>query len=132
MLIAYPAWDAVANYFDAGRSGGLDRNTSQKLNLVVSAVTVIAVGIALGQSMNTVILAYAVWAALAGLFQFATAVRRWKSVGAQWVMILSGAQSILAGGFMPSSPMDPSRSVSPALCPMPRSALSIFWSPRSG
>jgi len=40
---------------------------------------------------------FGVWAALAGLFQLATGVRRWKSYGAQWPMILSGAQSAFVG-----------------------------------
>jgi uncharacterized membrane protein HdeD (DUF308 family) len=40
-----------------------------------------------------------VWAVLSGLFQLATGVRRWKYAGAQWAMILSGAQSALAGAF---------------------------------
>ncbi len=34
---------------------------------------------------------------VAGLSQLATGVRRWRSYGAQWAMILSGAQSALAG-----------------------------------
>jgi hypothetical protein len=100
MLVAYPAWDAVANYVDARRSGGIARNKSQMLNFVVSVVTAIAVAVALGLSNNAVLQVFGVWAALAGLFQLVTAVRRWKSYGAQWAMILSGAQSILAGGFM--------------------------------
>ncbi|PZV36658.1 hypothetical protein B5V02_20720 [Mesorhizobium kowhaii] len=58
----------------------------------------VAVGIALGESMNTVLAVFGVWAVLSGLFQLATAVRRWKS-GAQWAMVLSGAQSALAGIF---------------------------------
>ncbi|RWL24488.1 MAG: hypothetical protein E5X68_17880, partial [Mesorhizobium sp.] len=33
------------------------------------------------------------------VFQLLTAVRRWKTNGAQWAMILSGAQSALAGLF---------------------------------
>lgn len=99
MLVAYPAWDAVANYVDASRSGGLARNKSQLLNVIVSVVTAIAVAAALRDSMNAVLQVFGVWAALAGLFQLVTSVRRWSS-GAQWAMILSGAQSILAGGFM--------------------------------
>ena len=47
--------------------------------------------------MNSVLEVFGIWAVLAGLFQLATAVRRWKSYGAQWAMILSGAQSTLAG-----------------------------------
>jgi hypothetical protein len=98
MLVAYPAWDALANFIDAGRSGGLGRNRSQMLNFVVSTVTAVAVIVALGKSMNAVLVVFGAWAALAGLFQLVTGVRRWKS-GAQWAMILSGAQSALAGIF---------------------------------
>ncbi|TIR23039.1 MAG: DUF308 domain-containing protein [Mesorhizobium sp.] len=99
MLVAYPLWDALANYLDAQRSGGLGRNRSQLLNFVVSIVTAIAVAIALGYSMNAVLAVYGVWAAFSGVFQLLTAVRRWKTNGAQWAMILSGAQSALAGLF---------------------------------
>jgi len=99
MLVGYPAWDAAANLLDARRSGGLARNASQALNLVVSLVTAAAVAVALGRSMNAVLAVYGLWAVLAGLFQLVTAVRRWKSAGAQWAMILSGAQSALAGLF---------------------------------
>lgn len=99
MLVAYPLWDALANYIDARRSGGLGRNKPQALNFVVSVLTAVAVAIALGKSMNAVLAVFGVWAILAGLFQLATAVRRWKTAGAQWAMILSGAQSALAGGF---------------------------------
>lgn len=100
LLIAYPAWDAIANYLDAWRSGGLARNKSQMLNFLVSIVTTAAVALALGRGMGAVLAVFGVWAALSGLLQLVTAVRRWKSHGAQWAMILSGAQSALAGGFM--------------------------------
>ncbi|MGX5800884.1 DUF308 domain-containing protein [Bradyrhizobium sp. Arg314] len=99
MLVTYPVWDALANYVDAQRSGGLRRNKSQMLNFAVSIVTAIAVAIALGRSMNTVLSVYGVWAVVSGAFQLLTAVRRWKTNGAQWAMILSGAQSALAGLF---------------------------------
>jgi len=99
LLVAYPAWDAIANYSDAKKSGGLKSNLSQTLNLVVSVLTTVGVEIALGTNMNAVLAVFGVWAILSGLFQLATAVRRWKSYGAQWVMILSGAQSALAGTF---------------------------------
>ena len=98
MLVAYPAWDALANFVDARRTGGLNRNKTQLLNFVISLITTVAVAIALGKSMNAVLAVFGVWAVLSGLFQLATAVRRWKS-GAQWAMVLSGAQSALAGIF---------------------------------
>ena len=97
LLLLYPLWDAAANLVDARRNGGLRRNPTQALNVGVSAVTTVAVALALGMSMNTVLLVFGIWAALAGLFQLATAVRRWKCHGAQWAMVLSGAQSALAG-----------------------------------
>jgi uncharacterized membrane protein HdeD (DUF308 family) len=100
MLVAYPAWDAIANYLDASRSGGLGKNKSQMLNVIVSIVTAIAVALTLGRGMHAVLQIFGVWAALAGLFQLVTGVRRWKSFGAQWAMILSGAQSGLAATFM--------------------------------
>jgi uncharacterized membrane protein HdeD (DUF308 family) len=96
LLVAYPAWDAVANFVDAQRSGGLKDNGSQAFNVAVSAITTIAVAIALGQGMHAVLAVFGVWASLAGLFQLITGVRRWKA-GAQAAMILSGAQSVLVG-----------------------------------
>ena len=99
MLVAYPAWDALANFVDAQRAGGLRRNKSQLLNVVISVLTTLAVAVALTHSMNAVLGVYGVWAVLSGLFQLTPAVRRWKTNGAQWAMILSGAQSALAGIF---------------------------------
>lgn len=100
MLVGYPAWDAIANFVDAQRSGGITSNRSQLLNFVVSVITAIAVAVALSDSMASVLLVFGIWAGFAGIFQLATAVGRWKSYGAQWAMILSGAQSALAGIFM--------------------------------
>ena len=42
---------------------------------------------------------FGIWATAAGLAQLTTGVRRWRTSGAQWAMILSGAQSMLAGVF---------------------------------
>jgi uncharacterized membrane protein HdeD (DUF308 family) len=99
MLVGYPAWDATANFVDARRNGGLGRNYTQLLNFIASAITTVAVAVELGNGMNGVLVVFGLWAGFAGLFQLATAVRRWKSYGAQWAMILSGAQSVVAGLF---------------------------------
>lgn len=100
MLVGYPLWDALANFVDAKRSGGLRRNLTQLLNFAVSIVTSIAVALALRNSMNNVLVVFGVWAGFAGILQLATAIGRWKTTGAQWAMILSGAQSALASAFM--------------------------------
>jgi len=99
LLIAYPAWDALANLLDARRNGGLGRNPPQMLNVVVSVGTTIAIAWALTFGMPATIKVLGAWAILSGLLQLATAVRRWKREGGQWVMILSGAQSAAAGAF---------------------------------
>ena len=49
--------------------------------------------------IKTVVGLFGAWAIVAGLLQLVTGLRRWKSFGAQWTMVLSGAQSALAGGF---------------------------------
>ncbi len=99
MLIAYPLWDALANLVDARSNGGLANNRAQAINVVVSILT--AIGVAAGAivGMNAMLGVFALWALIAGLLQLATGVRRWKTYGAQWAMILSGAQSALAGVF---------------------------------
>lgn len=99
LLVAYPAWDAAANLLDARRSGGLARNRTQAINAAVSGATALAI-LASFSNMNAAVGVFGLWAILAGLLQLATGVRRWKAYGAQWVMILSGAQSVLAGGFI--------------------------------
>jgi uncharacterized membrane protein HdeD (DUF308 family) len=111
LLVAYPAWDALANFVDASRSGGLGRNRTQAINVLASLATALAVVLALTMSMNWVLGVFGVWAILSGLLQLGTAVRRWKRFGAQWAMILSGGQSALAGSFFiiqARMPMPPS------------------------
>jgi uncharacterized membrane protein HdeD (DUF308 family) len=115
LLLIYPAWDAAANYVDASRSGGLGQNPTQALNVVVSLVTTVAVVLALLTSMNWVVGVFGAWALLSGLLQLGTAVRRWKSYGAQWAMVLSGGQSAVAGGFF----------IAQALLPKPPSIANL-------
>ncbi|MCP3414985.1 MULTISPECIES: DUF308 domain-containing protein [Bradyrhizobium] len=100
LFVIYPAWDGIANLADARVNGGLKANPSQALNVVVSAITTLAVIVALSHSSYAVLAVFGVWAILAGVLQLYTGVRRWRHYGAQWAMILSGAQSALAGGYM--------------------------------
>jgi len=99
LLVAYPAWDALANYIDMSRSGGKAENRTQATNVLISVMTTIAVIVAWMVNMNGVLEVFGVWAILSGLLQLGTAVRRWKHLGAQWAMVLSGRQSALAGAF---------------------------------
>lgn len=100
LVVIYPAWDALANLIDARSNGGLKANPSQALNVFVSTILTVAVIFAVNRDTYAVLAVYGVWAILSGLLQLYTGVRRWRSYGAQWAMVLSGAQSALAGGFM--------------------------------
>jgi uncharacterized membrane protein HdeD (DUF308 family) len=100
LLVIYPAWDALANLVDARANGGMAANRSQTLNVIASALVTAIVVVAVMKDTYAVLAVFGIWAILSGLLQLYTAVRRWRSYGAQWAMILSGAQSTLAGGFM--------------------------------
>ena len=125
LLVIYPLWDALANLVDARVNGGLRVNPSQALNVVVSIVTALAVVVAAYNSTYAVLAVFGAWAILSGLLQLYTGVRRWRTYGAQWVMILSGAQSALAGGFMLSQSLG---TVAPTILDIvPYAAFGAFY-----
>jgi uncharacterized membrane protein HdeD (DUF308 family) len=97
LLVLYPAWDAVANVIDAQRSGGLQVNPGQKFNALTSIVTAACMAAAFVLHGNAGgVLVFGVWAFLAGVFQLAVGIRR-RKLGGQVFMMISGAQSALAG-----------------------------------
>jgi uncharacterized membrane protein HdeD (DUF308 family) len=99
LLIVYPAWDALANLLDARMAGGAKANPTQVLNAWSSALVTVAVAASLVLKIQVILAIFGAWAIVAGLLQLATAIRRRKGDRGQWVMMLSGAQSALAGGF---------------------------------
>ena len=131
LLVVYPAWDALANFVDLSRSGGMAANRTQAVNVAISAVTTLAVFPALNAGLPSVLTVFGVWAILSGALQLGTAVRRWKLAGAQWVMILSGAQSALAGLFFivqSHAPMPPAIvKIAAERVPPPERVLDRHW-----
>ncbi len=99
LLIVYPAWDALANWVDARMTGGAKANPTQVLNVWMSALVTVAVAVSVGSHVRLILGSFGLVAIVAGLLQLATAIRRRKGNRGQWVMMLSGAQSALAGGF---------------------------------
>src|SRR5206468_4013449 len=85
MLVGYPLWDAAANFVDAQRNGGLRSNKAQALNVLASAIATIAVVVALGRGMGSVLVVFGIWASFSGIFQLATAVSPledlWRAMG---------------------------------------------------
>lgn len=97
LLVLYPAWDAVANVIDARRSGGLRTNPGQKFNALTSIAVAACIAVAFALRGNAGgVLIFGVWALLAGIFQLAVGIRR-RKLGGQAFMMISGAQSALAG-----------------------------------
>ncbi|WPG39264.1 DUF308 domain-containing protein [Variovorax sp. EBFNA2] len=99
LLVIYPAWDALANLVDARMTGGTQANPTQMLNTWISALVTAAVVGSLVFGLQIGLAIFGLWAIVSGLLQLATALRRRKSQRGQWVMMLSGAQSALAGGL---------------------------------
>jgi len=99
LLIVYPAWDAFANLLDIRQSGGAQANRTQVLNLWISTLVAVAVAVSAAAGWQADLLVMGSWAVLSGLLQLATAVRRRRGDRSQWAMMLSGAQSALAGAF---------------------------------
>ncbi len=125
LLVLYPAWDAFANARDAQANGGFRANVPQALNTAVSVAVALGVLAALRIDPRLVLVLFGVWAVLAGLLQLAVGVRRWRTYGAQWAMVLSGAQSALAGGFFIKSAAAPAM---PAIAVVaPYAAFGAFY-----
>jgi uncharacterized membrane protein HdeD (DUF308 family) len=97
LLVIYPLWDAIATLLErrmAG-TGSTDRlgTTNMALGLAATAGMITAVFSTIG----TALLVFGIWALLAGAIQLVVAIRRRRTVGAQWPMVISGGLSVLAG-----------------------------------
>jgi hypothetical protein len=97
LFIIYPAWDAVATYFDIKANPPAANKTPQYINAGISILMAIAVTIALQSGIPEALMVFGVWAFLAGLIQLIIGLRRRKHFEGQWPMIISGGQSMLAG-----------------------------------
>ncbi|GAB4044718.1 membrane protein [Spirosoma jeollabukense] len=97
LFILYPAWDALATFFDIRANPPTANKTPQYVNIAISSTTTVAVSIALQKGLPEALIVFGAWALLTGLIQLILGLRRRKQLGAQWPMILSGGQSMLAG-----------------------------------
>jgi hypothetical protein len=98
LLVAYPLWDVACTVYDlnTGRPEGLAR-TSLLVNALLGVATAVAIALTISTQPGLAIAAFGAWALLAGLLQLCLALYRRSKLGGQWAMILSGAQSTLAG-----------------------------------
>jgi uncharacterized membrane protein HdeD (DUF308 family) len=112
LLIVYPAWDVVGTFLDIRAN---QKNSASKMpqyvNAVISAITTIAVGLALQKGVPEALIVFGIWAIGTGLIQLVLGLQRRKLLGGQWPMIISGGQSILGGSSFIILAHDPTKGV---------------------
>ena len=97
LLVVYPLVDSAAVLWQV-RSEGAARasRVPEVINIVVSVIAAVALGIVSTTSISGVLLVWGLWAVFAGAVQLITALLR-RSLGGQIPQIVSGAISVLAG-----------------------------------
>ena len=97
LLVAYPLWDVACTLYDIKTSGATAGSRTRLANLVFGLVTALAIALTVSTRPSYAIAAFGVWALVAGALQLVSGLKRRRQLGGQWAMILSGAQSCLAG-----------------------------------
>jgi uncharacterized membrane protein HdeD (DUF308 family) len=100
LLIGYPIIDVVASVVDARGHRGTPIYPVQVMNAAISTLATIALIPATISGAAAVLHVFGVWATVSGIVQLVVVVRRRAQLGAQWLMLLSGALSTLAGIFL--------------------------------
>jgi len=98
LFIIYPAWDVFATFLEIRANPRHVTKAPRYVNAVIGILTTIAVALALQKGVPEALIVFGIWAVVAGLIQLILGLRRRRQLGGQWAMILSGGQSMLAGG----------------------------------
>lgn len=97
LLVLYPLFDAAAVLWQLRAERPPQRpKLSEWINVAVSVLVAIALGIASTVSISAALAVWGVWAIGSGIPQLITAIRNRRS-GGQVAQILSGGISVLAG-----------------------------------
>ncbi|MFE0358174.1 hypothetical protein ACFW2K_38125 [Streptomyces nigra] len=102
LLVVYPLFDVAAAVVDANASRETRSPVLLYVNMAVSLIAAVGVGIAATSGIPAVLRVWGAWAIVSGLVQLIVAVPR-RTMGGQWPMILSGGISVLAGGSFVAS-----------------------------
>lgn len=99
LFLVYPLWDVACTVYDlstSSKSGSA--RTSQMINALLGVAAAIGIGLTVFHQPMYSVAVFGVWAFGAGLLQLVLGLIRRKQLrGGQWAMILSGAQSMIAG-----------------------------------
>jgi uncharacterized membrane protein HdeD (DUF308 family) len=97
LLIIYPLWDVIATLLERRMAGTGSTSRVSAINVALGLAAAIGMIIATFSTIGPALLVFGIWALLSGAIQLVTAIRRQRTVGAQWPMIISGGLSVLAG-----------------------------------
>jgi uncharacterized membrane protein HdeD (DUF308 family) len=97
LVVLYPLFDAACAVVDARTSGSTPSSRLLYLNIAVSSLAAVGLGIAAASDVPAVLRAWGAWAIVAGIVQLVVGIGR-RALGGQWPMVLSGGISVLAGG----------------------------------
>ncbi|MEU6147653.1 DUF308 domain-containing protein [Streptomyces sp. NPDC047081] len=97
LLVVYPLWDAVATLLEQRLTGTGSMDRVGTTNTALGLATAAGMIVAAFSTIGTALLVFGIWALLSGAIQLAVAIRRRRTVGAQWPMVISGGLSVLAG-----------------------------------
>jgi uncharacterized membrane protein HdeD (DUF308 family) len=98
LLSVYPLWDVIATLLERRMAGTGPTSRVSAINVALGLAATVGMIIAVAFStVGTALLVFGAWALLSGAIQLLTAIRRWRTVGAQWPMIISGGLSVVAG-----------------------------------
>ncbi|MET7737470.1 DUF308 domain-containing protein [Streptomyces sp. NPDC005402] len=124
LLIVYPLWDVIATLLERRLAGTGSASRVSAANMALGLATTAGMIIAAFSVVRTALLVFGVWALLAGAVQLVVAIRRRRTVGPQWPMIISGAQSVLAGATIAATSASATSSLSTLAG---YSAFGAFW-----
>jgi uncharacterized membrane protein HdeD (DUF308 family) len=97
LLVIYPLWDVIATLLERRMAGTGPTERFATTNMALGLATTAGMIIAVFSTIGTALLVFGIWALLSGAIQLVVAIRRRRTVGAQWPMAISGGLSVLAG-----------------------------------
>lgn len=97
LLVIYPLWDVIATLLERRMAGTGSPDRARTANMALGLASAAGMIIAVFSTIGTALLVFGVWALLSGAIQLVVALRRRRTVGAQWPMVISGGLSVLAG-----------------------------------
>ncbi|OPF72360.1 hypothetical protein VT50_0231525 [Streptomyces antioxidans] len=129
LLIIYPLWDVIATLLERRMAGtgsdpGSTTSRVSTVNVALGLATTAGMIVAVFSTLRAALLVFGVWALAAGAIQLVVAIRRRRAVGGQWPMVISGAQSTLAGATIAATSASATSGLSTVAG---YSAFGAFW-----